>query len=315
MSLDLRDLRAAYVTSPHFKDIYLHLTQNKMPIGKIAARWLDNQARNYMILDGLLFKIIDEGEGNLDTVLCIPTSKVNILLDLYHSSLVGGHTGITKCYHTISKRFYCPNLAENLRAYITGCHICQMYKKGKSFQRPYEKRMNINVPAMTRLSMDIKQMTVNGGYSHILVLLCEVTNFMVALPLRSTRTQHILDVFQKGYLAYFGPPTHILCDQDPAFTSSLMEAFVTHLNIKVILVSPTNHKSLQAEHSIKSLSGLLVKHLSEVWLWPNILPYSMMCYNGYSTPNLNGYSPYELVFGHKMTLSHELEVRVDKWNI
>ena len=37
-----------------------------------------------------------------------------------------------------------------------------------------------------------------------------------------------------------------------------MEASVTQLNIKVILVSPTNHKSLQAEHGIKSLSGLLV---------------------------------------------------------
>ena len=32
---------------------------------------------------------------------------------------------------------------------------------------------------------------------------------------------------------------------------------------------------------------------------------------GYSSPNLNGYSPYELVFGHKMTLSHELEIKVD----
>ena len=37
----------------------------------------------------------------------------------------------------------------------------------------------------------------------------------------------------------------------------------------------------------------------------------MLCYNGYSSPNLNGYSPYELVFGHKMTLSNELEIRVD----
>ena len=67
-----------------------------------------------------------------------------------------------------------------------------------------------------------------------------------------------------------------------------MEAFVTQLNIKVILVSPTNHKSLQAEHGIKSLSGLLVKHLSQVWSWHSCLPYSMLCYNGYSTPNLNG---------------------------
>ena len=37
----------------------------------------------------------------------------------------------------------------------------------------------------------------------------------------------------------------------------------------------------------------------------------MLCYNGYSSPNLNGYSLYELVFGHKMTLCHELEIKVD----
>ena len=311
LCVDLRDLKAAYLMSPHFRDIYLYLLQNRMPLGKGAARRLDQNARNYLILDGLLFKIVDDGEGKLDTVLCIPTTKVHILLNAYHSSIIGGHTGITKCYHTISQRFYCPNLAENLRAYITGCHVCQLFKKGKEFKRPYQKRINLNVPAMTKISMDIKQMPVNKGYSHILVLLCEVTNYMVALPLMSTRTPHILEAFQRGYLAYFGPPTHIVCDQDPAFTSSLMKAFVTQLNIKVILVSPTNHQSLQAEHGIKSLSGLLVKHLSTVWSWHSVLPYSILCYNGYSSPNLNGYSPYELVFGHKMTLSHKLEIKVD----
>ena len=311
LCVDLRDLKAAYLTSPHFRDIYLYLLQNRMPLGKGAVKRLDQNARNYLILDGLLFKILNDGEGNLDTVLCIPTSKVHVLLNAYHSNLLGGHTGITKCYHTISQRFYCTNLAENLRAYITGCHVCQLFKKDKDLKRPYQKRINLNVSAMTKISMDIKQMPVNKGYSHILVLLCEVTNYMLALPLMSTRTPHILDAFQKGYLAYFGPPTHIICDQDPAFTSSLMEAFVTQLNIKIILVSPTNHQSLQAELGIKSLSGLLVKHLSTVWSWHSVLPYSMLCYNGYSSPNLNGYSPYELVFGYKMTLSLELEIKVD----
>ena len=79
----------------------------------------------------------------------------------------------------------------------------------------------------------------------------------------------------------------------------------------MILVNPTNHQPLQAEHAIKILSGLLVKHLSNVWSWHSVLPYSMLCYNGYSSPNLNGYSPYEPVFRHKMTLSHELEIKVD----
>ena len=208
LSMNLRDLRAAYLQSPHFRDSYLNLTQNKVSLGKGAAKRLEQNARNYLILDGLLFKIIQLEDGRLDTVLCIPTSKVHILLDTYHCSLIGGQSGITKCYQTISQRFYCPNLAENLKAYITGCHICQMFKKGKNFQRPYQKRMNINTHAMTRISMDIKQMPVNRGNSHILVLLCEVSNYMVALPLSSTRTQSILEAFQRGYLAYFGPPPY-----------------------------------------------------------------------------------------------------------
>ena len=106
LCVDLRDLKAAYLTSPHFRHIYLYLLQNRLPLGKGATRRLDQNARNYLILDGLLFKILDDGEGNLDTVLCIPTAKVHILLNAYHSSILGGHTGITKCYHTISQRFY-----------------------------------------------------------------------------------------------------------------------------------------------------------------------------------------------------------------
>ena len=154
LCVDLRDLKAAYLTSSHFRDIYLYLLQNRVPFGKGAVKWLDLNARNYLILDRPFFKILDDGEGNLDTVLRIPTSKVHILLNAYNSSILGGHTGIIKSYHTISQRFYCPNLAENLRAYITGCHVCQMFKKGKDFKSPFQKRVNLNVPAMTKISMD-----------------------------------------------------------------------------------------------------------------------------------------------------------------
>ena len=130
-----------------------------------------------------------------------------------------GHVGITKCYQTISQRFYCPNLAEQLRAYITGCHVCKLFKKGKKFNRPLKKRVNINVPAMTKISLDIKHMLASYGYSYILVLLCEVSNYMVALPLHLQRPPCFTSV-SKGYVAYFGPPTHIVCDQMRPSTSS-----------------------------------------------------------------------------------------------
>ena len=309
ISNELRDLKAAYMDSPHFRDIYLNLMHGKVPLNQGATRRMENSVRDHMTLDGLLFKIVPCGRDDYETVLCILTSKAHILMDMYHSSLIGGHTGIAKCYQTICRRFYCPNLAEQLRAYITGCHTCQMFKKGKNFQRPYQKRINLNIPAMRCISMDMKQMPPYHGYTHILVLLCEVSHYMVALPLHSTRIQHILEVFQRGYLAYFGPPTHIICDQDPAFTSSLMEAFTLKLNISIILVSPTNHKPVQAEHGIKSLSGLLVKHLSEQWNWASCLSYGTLCYNCYDSPNLDGHSPYELMFGHKMLIAPKLEIQ------
>ena len=132
---------------------------------------------------------------------------------------------------------------------------------------------------------------------------------MVALPLHSTKTPHILQVIQKGYVAYFGLPTHIVCDQDAAFTSSLIEAFTEQLSIKIIMVSPTNHKSLLAEHGTKSLSTFPGKHLSEVWSWPDCLPYAMLCYNSYTTPNLDNMSPYELVLGHRANIAQDLEIR------
>ena len=98
---------------------------------------------------------------------------------------------------------------------------------------------------------------------------------------------------------------------DPAFTSSLMEDFSRQLNIKILVVSSPNHKSLLAVHGIKSLSSLLDKHLEQVWSWSSCLPYSMLCYNSYSSPNLDGFSPYELTFGHKMTINPYLEVQSD----
>ena len=62
LCVDLRNLKAAYLTNPHFRDIYLYLLQNRLPLGKGVAKRLDQNARNYSILDGLLFKILDNGE-------------------------------------------------------------------------------------------------------------------------------------------------------------------------------------------------------------------------------------------------------------
>ena len=58
ISNELRDLKAAYMESPHFRDIYINLMNGKVPFNKGATRRMENSVRDYMTLDGLLFKIV-----------------------------------------------------------------------------------------------------------------------------------------------------------------------------------------------------------------------------------------------------------------
>ena len=288
-----------------------------MPKSRKDAKRIAIASQDYMLLDSLLFKIVpDKIRDEPNCVLCIPTSKVDILLDAYHSSLVGGHAGITKCYLTISKRFYCPNLSNHIRAYITGCHVCQLLKAGPRFDRPYQKRININVPALTKISMDIKYMPATPASSgkpwkYLLILLCEVSNFVTLCPLKTTTTPEICKAIKHNFIARYGPPECIICDQDAAFTSHLMAYFTKQYGIKLYTVSVHNHQSLLAEHGIKSLSGI-IKYLmfQAQGPWIDYVDDAMVAYNSYASPNLDGLSPYELVYGRKAKVAPDLEISV-----
>ena len=77
------DMKAVYVNSPHFQDVYLYLLDNKIPCAHQAQNHLNGMSSDYMILDYLPFCIVkDPVTGDYKPLLCIPTSKVDTLL--YH---------------------------------------------------------------------------------------------------------------------------------------------------------------------------------------------------------------------------------------
>ena len=134
--------------------------------------------------------------GEQEPVLCVPPSKIDIFLDQYHTSLLGGHSGITKCYQTLRQRIYCPNLPYYVRLYIISCHICQLFKNSKRFDQSLMRRFyDINTPTMTNISMDIKHMPPSKSpYKYILVLLCDISNFLVATPIKKATAEEVCSI-------------------------------------------------------------------------------------------------------------------------
>ena len=219
---------------------------------------------------------------------------------------------MNKTLMTLQERFFCPRLGDIVRSYIVSCHVCQLFKNSKRFDRPFlQRKYDINQGTMTCISMDIKHIPGSStGHNYILVMLCEISNFMVTAPMVTAPSPEICQVMQDHLICVFGTPVKLICDQDPIFMSHLTQTMLLSYGVKFITVSPTNHKSLLAEHGIKSLSNILMKHLTGLGLdWNIYCKPAMLVYNSYASPNLADFSPFELVFGRKANICPEFEFK------
>ena len=102
--MTVKEIQAGYLISPYFKDLYLHLAQNKLPSTKTAMYKVETLAEKYILLDSL-FKLVTTTEK--ETALsAIPKIIVHKIITLYHSSLFAGHQGCNKTYLTKGDKFF-----------------------------------------------------------------------------------------------------------------------------------------------------------------------------------------------------------------
>ena len=189
--ITIKEIQAGYLKSPYFKDIYLYLSQNKLPSSKNIIRKIEALSQKYILLDSLLLKLNIEKEK---AVLAILEICVDQMIALYHSSLFAGHQGVVKTYLTMSDKFFIPDLMHYLRSYIKGCHICQLSNKDKIPSRHFQRRINLNYKPLSRLSMDLKVMPKSyRGHKFILCVIDEMTNYLITMPIYQARSEEIGD--------------------------------------------------------------------------------------------------------------------------
>ena len=275
LPLTIKEIQAGYLNSLYFKDIYLYLAHNRLPNKKAAMKRVELLAEKYIILDSLLFKLTTI-PGKETALLAIPEICADKIITLYHSNLFAGHQGVIQTYLTISDRFYIPNLMHYLRSYIKGCHICQLNRKDKLPERQLQTRINLNYRPLSRLSMDLKVMPRSyKGDRYILCVIDEVTNYIITAPVKQAKSEEIGEILINSVFSKYCVPDYIIMDLDSAFMSSLMSYLFKKLGIKIKTVAPYNHQSLQAEHGIKSLSNILIKHLTKSGdMWIDYLPFT-----------------------------------------
>ena len=130
LPLMIKEIQAGYLSSPYFKDLYLFLSQNKLPSKGSAIKKVETLAESFVLLDSLIFKLVMTPDKEA-AVLVIPETCIDKIIALYHISLFTGHQGVVKTYLTMKDKFFIPNLMHYLRSFIKGCHVCQLSRSNK----------------------------------------------------------------------------------------------------------------------------------------------------------------------------------------
>ena len=130
LPLTVKEIQPGYLTSPYFKDLYLFLSQNKLPSKRSSIKKVEMLAESFVLLDSLILKLMTTPDKEA-AVLAIPEICVDKIITLYHTSLFPGHQGVVKTNLMMKDKFFIPNLMHYLRSFIKGCHLCHLSRSDK----------------------------------------------------------------------------------------------------------------------------------------------------------------------------------------
>ena len=273
LPITLKELQNAYLNSPDFKGIYKYILTGFTEGTKEKAKIIRSYAEDFTIISGILFKIDEDQFGEIQTRLAVPEQFRDLLLHVFHDSLLGAHRGFSKTYFTIKKKFYVPRLFQLIRLYKIACHVCQLARKPQEQNRAFVPRIPTQYVPMNYMSCDVKYMPkTREGYQYMIIFTCEITGYIVAAALKERTSQHLAEALLKYVVWQFGPPQVLIFDEDRAMSSTLLEYLYQKLQITPKVISPYNHGSLKTERYIRTISSMMMKYLQGTGdAWPTYL--------------------------------------------
>jgi hypothetical protein len=242
-------------------------------------------------------------EGALDE-----ETKKQILYE-FHDAPLGGHRGMNKTYKAIRSRCTWPNMRQEIEEYIKTCQSCQTNKLLKPRKKAPMEITTAEFP-FDKCCLDIvgPLPETENGNKYILTFQDDLSKYVIGIPIRQQDAEAIAREFVSHVILKHGAPRTVLTDQGANFLSDVFRNICKLLRIKKIQSTafhPESNGGLERSHRV--LAEFLRHYIKEDQTnWDEWVQFAMFTYNT-TEHTAMGYTPFELVFGHKSTLPSALK--------
>ena len=224
--------------------------------------------------------------------ILVPDNMIGLLLSYTH---LLGHKGRKKMAADMSS-YYFENMYTAIQNFLACCYSCFLSYKGKKsklgiYPTPSYPFQEIMIDLLENLN-------ISGGYSHLLILTCLLTDFTIIVPLKGKTNSEISKallscVFQQFTVA------KIHSDNGPGFRANGWLETMAALGIQVVATSalhPEGRGTIEKRVGIIKLLMRKMLAIRQDLNWEYI-PYLISAILNNTVSGKTGFKPSTMVFG------------------
>ncbi|KAJ1704458.1 hypothetical protein LUZ63_004237 [Rhynchospora breviuscula] len=236
--------------------------------------------------------------------LYLPYSSplIPTLLSDYHSSLLGGHSGVQRTFQRLTTHFMWNGMHKYVETFVQACDVCQKCKPTN--HSPYGLLQPIAIPdeLWADLSMDfVTHLPPSGGYITILVVVDRFSKgiHLAPLPPHYTATR-VAQIFWEIVGKLHGMPKSIISNRDPIFQNTFWKKLFRLQGTKLRFSSAYHPESDgQTERMNRCVEQFLRSFVhDQPSKWARILSWAEFHHNTTFTAT-TGMTPFEATYGRK----------------
>lgn len=168
------------------------------------------------------FKVWHFVDSSYNELVCVPRSRRREVIEEFHNQCHAGYKSTTR---NLAQMFHWPKMKADVRHFVRHCEPCQRAKVIRAGQTP-PSMIGMPKSRFSTLHMDlVGPLPPYDGYTHLLTVIDRFSRYMIAVPVRSIKTNAVLYAFMLHWVMHFGLPVEILTDRGSQFTSNTMENF------------------------------------------------------------------------------------------
>lgn len=137
------------------------------------------------------------------------------ILTEFHSSPIGGHSGVARTKARIASQFFWPTMNKDICYFVSKCLICQQAKTATTHLAGLLQPLPIPNQIWEDIAMDfIIGLPLSNGYTVIFVVIDRLSKYCHFAPLRADYTSSkVAETFMQHFVKLHGIPRSIVFGQ------------------------------------------------------------------------------------------------------